>query len=188
MNILYLHGFGSCFKPDSAKVRTLEKLGPVHGIELDYSRASHDLAGQVRDAVVRHGITLLVGTSMGGWLAARMGRELNLPFVAANPAPHPALSLARKPARGTDHQGRPYQLHPERIATYGEIETAGHGLVLFDKADDVIDYRDTLARIQGHLGYRLYEGGSHRFEHMEEALPDIRALVEGTGAETAASS
>ncbi|WP_026987043.1 hypothetical protein [Fodinicurvata fenggangensis] len=64
------------------RVRCLEKPGTVHGIELDYSRFSHELAEQVRAAVVRHGITLLVGTSMGGWLAARMGRQLNLPYGA----------------------------------------------------------------------------------------------------------
>ena len=36
MKILYIHGFGSHYDPSKSKVQTLQSLGVVIGINLDY--------------------------------------------------------------------------------------------------------------------------------------------------------
>ncbi|MCU7807501.1 MAG: hypothetical protein KZQ73_06485, partial [Candidatus Thiodiazotropha sp. (ex Semelilucina semeliformis)] len=53
--------------------------------------------------------------------------------------------------------------------------------LLMDKGDELIDYRDVEKCYQGIADIRLFEGGSHAFEHMDEAVAIIgdihRSLV-----------
>ncbi len=49
-------------------------------------------------------------------------------------------------------------------------------LVLLDEGDDVLDYRAAQAFYRDCGQVIVYPGGSHRFDHMAEALPEIRAL------------
>jgi predicted esterase YcpF (UPF0227 family) len=51
-------------------------------------------------------------------------------------------------------------------------------LVLLDKADEVIDYRVAESFYRGCGTTIVYAGGSHRFDHLPEALPAIRRLYE----------
>jgi predicted esterase YcpF (UPF0227 family) len=54
--------------------------------------------------------------------------------------------------------------------------------LLHDKGDELIDYRQAVAAYDGFADIRLFEGGSHAFDHMEEAVAIIggihRALEE----------
>ena len=49
-------------------------------------------------------------------------------------------------------------------------------LVLLDADDEVLDYRRAETALRGCGRTIVYPGGSHRFEHLAEALPAIRAL------------
>jgi predicted esterase YcpF (UPF0227 family) len=42
--------------------------------------------------------------------------------------------------------------------------------LLHDKADELIDYREAAADYEGIADIHLYEGGSHTFEHMDDAV------------------
>ena len=44
---------------------------------------------------------------------------------------------------------------------------------IVDLADEVLDARATIKRYEGKVALHAFEGGSHRFDHMEEALPMI---------------
>jgi hypothetical protein len=52
-------------------------------------------------------------------------------------------------------------------------------LLLLDADDEVLDYRIAEAALRGCGKTLVYPGGSHRFEHLAEALPEIRALYAG---------
>jgi len=52
-------------------------------------------------------------------------------------------------------------------------------LLLLDAGDEVLDYRLAEAAFRGCGKTIVYPGGSHRFDHLAEALPEIRALVAG---------
>jgi predicted esterase YcpF (UPF0227 family) len=52
-------------------------------------------------------------------------------------------------------------------------------LVLLDANDEVLDYRLAEAAFRGCGRTIVYPGGSHRFDHLAEALPEIRALYAG---------
>ncbi|MFO8030735.1 MAG: YqiA/YcfP family alpha/beta fold hydrolase [Cyclonatronaceae bacterium] len=132
-------------------------------------------AGGQRDVV-------LAGTSLGGYWAARFGNLLNLPAVLINPTIHPYQSLRRY----TGHRLHNFvtrtrnTLRESVPKSYHDIERSGDFLVLLDKGDEVLDYQTALAWYEPHLPADriiVFEGGSHRFGHMEEALPHIRQFL-----------
>jgi len=51
--------------------------------------------------------------------------------------------------------------------------------VLLDANDEVLDYRLAETAFRGCGRTIVYPGGSHRFDHLAEALPEIRALYAG---------
>jgi len=62
-----------------------------------------------------------------------------------------------------------------------EIETVAGGLpttLFLDRGDEVIDYRIAEAIYRGIGELRLFDGGSHAFDHMTEAVARIRLLYE----------
>jgi uncharacterized protein len=170
LNILYLHGFGSEYNPASTKVAELRKLGAVFGIDLDYTLGFQTVLNQVQAHINSAGIDLVVGTSMGGYLASHSG----LPFVAINPAVSPSQSLNKYLGEFTDYQGVSKMLTIMAVDSYPDVCTTGVGMVLLDQADEVIDAHATLNRLREHYEVIMYAGGNHRFEHMDLALDAVR--------------
>lgn len=173
MNILYIHGFGSKFDPSSDKVISLSKLGNVEGIDIDWTRpAQHNISRIIEAAAPM--ADLIVGTSMGGWGAAKAGAAIGVPFVSINPAVDPGQSLKRYLGDGIDYNGALYSLVKKTVETYTAIDGSGCGLILLDEGDTVIPYKPTVKALTDHYDINTFEGGSHRFEHMEQALPIIK--------------
>ena len=153
-------------------------------------------AGEARNGLA------LAGTSLGGYWAARFGNHFGIPAVLINPTIHPHQSLKRY----VGHKLLNFVTRSRNIlrdevpASYGDIERSGHFLVLLDKGDEVLDYRVTeqwfaSGKISGSshpaqpetpapetvrrdcCKVVTFEGGSHRFSHMDEALPHIRQFL-----------
>ena len=170
MNILYVHGFGSQFDETSNKIQSLKDLGTVFGVNIDYTRPKHELSEELCLVAIELGIDLLVGTSMGGYMVAAVGDKLGVPFVAINPAIKPGESLKKYLGTHRTYFGEAYTLTEATIRTFDAIETTGCGLILLDKGDDVISYQDTKLLLDEHYSVKVFEGGSHRFEHMSESI------------------
>ena len=130
----------------------------------------------------------LAGTSLGGYWAARFGREFGIPAVLINPTIHPHRSLQRY----VGHKLLNFVTRDRNIlrkevpASYGDIEREGDFLILLDKGDEVLHYREaeqwfaggtaasTTAPAADHkCKIATFEGGSHRFDHMDESHPEI---------------
>jgi predicted esterase YcpF (UPF0227 family) len=171
MNILYIHGFGSAFDPESEKVKALGTLGTVYGVNLDYTMPFEVTKELVADAIQHHQIDLIVGTSMGGYTASQCAA--GIPFVAINPAIDPATSLQKYLGWHTDYSGNKFCLTPQIIQDLPKFNTVGAGLILLDLADEVIDANITQAELQSHYKVVAWAGGHHRFAHIAEALPII---------------
>ena len=45
--------------------------------------------------------------------------------------------------------------------------------VILDLGDEILDVRRTIRKYEGKVALHVFEGGSHRFDHMEDALPKI---------------
>lgn len=75
----YLHGFTSRFDITIDKIKTLARPGPVYGHDIDYTQGWEDVIEESLDKLMQVNPDLLVGTSMGGWLAGISGAETGIP-------------------------------------------------------------------------------------------------------------
>lgn len=176
MKIGYLHGFGSRFDPDSDKLKHLSVLTDtdILGIDLDYTKPINSLVDKITKAF--ENVDMVVGTSMGGYYAAKIGALLGVPFVAINPATNPKEGLKSYLGEGTTYYGEPFILKADVVDEYTEIEKNGCGLILLDEADDVIDSFETMHLLNPYYEVCVFGGGNHRFEHMKEAIPVIKTF------------
>lgn len=177
MKILYLHGFGSKFDKSSDKIKSLEKIGDVVGIDIDYTLPKDSIISKITNFVNDNKIELIVGTSMGGYMAGHVGTKELVPHVMINPAIDPSVSLLKYIGDGYNYSGKHYNLSENTIKQYEPLDTPREmGLLILDKGDEVIDYKETLDKI-GKSDSIVFDGGSHRFDHMEESLDKILSFV-----------
>jgi predicted esterase YcpF (UPF0227 family) len=162
MNILYLHGYKAKFDIDSPKNKILSQIGKVHGFDIDYDKPYEDIESDFLKKMGENKIDLLVGTSMGGYLANRLGTEYGVPFVMINPVIDPRAVLEK------------YNHSPEIVESY-KCKAIIHpcGLLLLDRGDTVIPIGPTLEYFNDFYETHIFEGGDHRFQHMEDSLIKI---------------
>lgn len=180
INILYLHGFGSFFNEQAEKIVVLKNNlnCVVFGKDIDYTKTPKEIVDSFYDIFLEREIHLLVGTSMGGWLSAELGARWGVPFVAINPAINPSETLNQYIGQAKDYRGVDYTLLEETVRMYTPMRTDGCGLILLDMADEVIDSIETINNYDKYYDVRTFEGGDHRFRHMEEAIPIIHKFCE----------
>jgi uncharacterized protein len=180
MNVAYLHGFASFWNPASDKARSLSVMGSVSGFDVDYTAGA--------GAVIEHALTqldvlqpdVLVGCSMGGWLAAVLSERCDIPFVALNPAVDPVHTLNRYIGSGLDYRGKRYCLSGDTVDTFFPMPERARGLIFLDAEDEVLDSDVTLNAFRAHYPCYMYPGGDHRFQHLDLAVPVIsRWLASG---------
>ncbi len=189
--LVYLHGLNSAGTSAKAAwlrahlphITVLAPTYPAH--EADAAAAMLRAAiAQARAARPADRRLLLVGSSLGGLWAQYLAPELGAGMVLINPALLPEESLLRY--CGPQHNaatGEDYVLTPGHVRALARYRPARCNpavptLVLLDAADEVIDYRVAEAFYRACGRTRVYAGGSHRFEHLPQALPAIRALYE----------
>jgi len=178
--ILYIHGFASC--GDSTKSRLLkahfgesEVLAPDIPVEPDAALRV------LRLLIETHNITLLIGSSLGGFYATALSGEYMLDAVLINPSVHPYQTLA--PYVGTNSFWCSGELFEWKSAYLQELARIAETmrlpdvrlLVLLQTGDEVLDYRVAEAV------YRDYEvvveaGGNHRFENLGAYLERIETF------------
>ena len=122
---------------------------------------------------------------MGAWLASHVGASIGVPVVMLNPAMTPAVSL-KKYVEVTENAldfGGHHMLPIDRsiVDAYFPIATNAWGLVLLEKDDDLFNYKDSEDYLTKYYRVIVSEGGSHRYESLEDRLEDIEYLVEMSG-------
>jgi predicted esterase YcpF (UPF0227 family) len=188
--IIYLHGLNSAGSSHKAALLR-ERLAPIQVISPTYpAQAAAEsvalLTSQLREvtAATKPEIPrLLVGSSMGGfygaWLARRLGFDH---LVLINPALQPWKLLQQVEGwQCNEAKQERYYLSAEMVAVTREFATEPSELgipatLLHDKGDELIDYRQAVAAYDGIADIRLFEGGSHAFEHMDEAVAIIGGI------------
>lgn len=184
MNVLYIHGFGSDFNPSKDKVKVVVSELPKYLCDLDLPV---EVLGESIDYCIENpvdkmvefstgkNIDLIIGTSMGAWTASHVGEAIGVPWVAINPSCTPNKSLARYLERNgeVDFVGRTINLTESHLDSVYSEEIRRGGLFVFDDGDELFDYKETLKFLGEGVPHVVFEGGSHRFEHMAEAIPYI---------------
>lgn len=184
MIIAYLHGYNSYFK-ENEKVKALRILGRVVGLDIDYNVDSDVVIDKVCDWAIKEDVDLIVGCSMGGWLASHVGASIGVPAVMLNPAISPSSSLKKYidvPEGELDYGGYPMRsIDRSVVESYPAISKKAWGLVLLEKGDDIFNYKNSKSILSKYYKVIVSNGGSHRYESLEDRLEDIEYLVEIAG-------
>ena len=187
MRYVYLHGFNSAFDPEANKVKTLSFLGNVIGITYDTFSSYDEIFSYITSQVPTDSLNevTFVGTSLGGFWAAQMGKHYRCPSVIINPCYDPGSMLRKYQGSPTKnyHNSVTSVLTSEVVDTYNSKYIYGQDktykylpLVLLDMGDEVIGSGGT-ALVLKEFPMKRFEGGSHRFDHMEESLETIHDYI-----------
>jgi predicted esterase YcpF (UPF0227 family) len=175
---IYIHGFGSKYDPESNKIKSLNKIFNVHGITLDYTKSYNSIIKELKEFNSKVLADIIIGTSLGGFYANQLGVLIKEPFVSINPSIEPKITLKKYIGKGIDYNNKPYELNESTVNEYPEFINSAYGLILLDKDDDVIDPNRTIELYKDTYRIVSFNGGSHRFEHIEESLNPILKFYE----------
>ena len=178
--ILYIHGFASC--GDSTKTRLLKAyfggdavLAPDMPVEPDETIVF------LRGLIETHDVSMLIGSSLGGFYTTVLSAEFGLDAVLINPSVHPYRTLA--PFVGTNtfwcsgetfEWKKTYLLQLARIAETMRLPQK-ELLVLLQSGDEVLDHT-VAADVFRDYDVVVEHGGNHRFENLGDYLERIGAF------------
>mgnify|MGYP003648820431 CR=1 FL=1 len=127
--ILYLHGLES--KQGGEKVGFLAGQAYVYAPAMDYRE--EDLHGKVHNMIMKFKPDLLIGSSMGGYVAHEFAKAFNLPAILLNPALH----------------SRSFEPDLDTFILSYDTSFQEHQIVVLGKEDKVIDPKRTKEMLQG---------------------------------------
>ena len=179
--ILYLHGFRS--SPQSWKARLLAAAMAERGLADRFH--CPDLAHDPRQAIAQAeailaahpGPCTLVGSSLGGYYATWLAEKHLLRAALINPAVVAPISLQKYLGTQTNlHTGASFEFTEAHIAQLRALEveqiTPGRYLLMVEKGDEVLDYRDAVTRYAG-CRQEVFDGGDHSFTRFPDTLPQL---------------
>jgi len=181
--IIVIHGFGSAGRGGKAMLfREYFKDFPCIAPSLSYvPKLAIDTLEQLIESC--DDVTL-VGSSLGGYYAIYLAEKYGLKAVLINPAVNSSRTLKRVLEMGGmatnyyDNTAFTWNLnHVEMLQKY-KVDAVKNGeyLLLLQKGDDVLDYRDAVAKLPNATTI-IEEGGTHPFEGIERHFEGIRAFL-----------
>ena len=191
--IIYLHGFSSAAASNKAGIFK-RALSENPFLILDYpAHQPHAAVSLITRTIISAKseypgeVLTLMGSSMGGFYARFLALALAVVdrVVMINPALQPQLTLEPYIGLNTNMvTGEPFEFSRqdfEDLADYAcePVSQLTPTLVLLDEGDEVIDHRVAASAYATAGRVVVYPGGSHRFEHIDEAIPEIRNFVAG---------
>jgi len=192
---LYLHGFlssGESYKGRWFTEKNLSTTNSPLGKIICPTYSQKDLLAGIApiEALLQrwqetgHQV-LLMGSSLGGYLAQYYGNRFNLPYIMINPALNPCDLFEDYLGEHTNpYTGETLVLRAEYQSVLAKLEVAApnpeiHSLLLADSADEIADIPFAVNKYQNllHAQTIIYPGGNHAFIHLEEAWPEIVAFA-----------
>lgn len=177
-NLLYIHGFASRFDVNSEKIKHLSKFFGVNGIDIDWTKEPEINLDTIKKFILDNDIDAVIGTSLGGWASAVVGNRLGIPFISINPSIDPQITLKKYIGTNNDYSGGTYTLTENIINQYFPFPNNGCGLILLDLGDNVIDVNKTINNLKNEFNIITFEGGNHRFTHIEDSIELIKSHLE----------
>ena len=179
--ILYLHGF--CSSPESWKARLLADAMNRRGQGERFfcpflSPVPREAIAQAEEIIHREaGPLTVVGSSLGGFYATCLAEKFDLRAVLVNPAVVAPISLEKYLGTQTNlHTQETFEFTVEHIAQLRALEvgraTPERYLLMVETGDEVLDYRQAVARYAG-CRQIVLEGGDHSFTRFPDYLPQL---------------
>ncbi|MDR2787555.1 MAG: esterase [Candidatus Accumulibacter sp.] len=179
--ILYLHGFSS--SPASWKARLLADALSARGLgdRLFCPFLSHvpdEAIGQAEAIIGGHdGPLTVAGSSLGGFYATWLAEKYGLAAALINPAVTAPVSLEKYLGTQTNlHTREAFEFTPAHLAQLRALEvlrvTPSRYLLMVETGDEVLDYRQAVARYAGCRRIVL-PGGDHSFTRFPEYVAQL---------------
>jgi len=184
-SLIYLHGFNS--SPQSHKATVLGKLLSARGLAASYCcptlppRADQAIAIIEAEIARRAGPDLrpltFVGSSLGGFYATWLAEKHDARAVLINPAinPHTGLRQYLGPQQNL-YTGEQYELTEAHVQEWARLWcptiTPSRYLLMVETGDEVLDYREAVARYAG-AEQIVVQGGDHMFQSFPEHIPRL---------------
>ena len=185
--ILYLHGFLS--SPASAKAVQLGARAAERGIPFACPKLPIDPAAalQIAADLIQNASTpvTLVGSSLGGHYATWLAERHGLKAVLVNPSVLAHLSLERYLGpQANSHSGETNEFTRDHIAALRatqveKITRPERYWLLVETGDEVLDYRQAVARYAG-VRQDVLEGGDHSFTRWQEFIDPVLDFATGS--------
>ena len=124
----------------------------------------------------------IMGSSLGGYLAAKASEQYGVKIVLINPAVFPSLLLQQYAGPQTHpYTQENYQIDENYLQQLTVLDTQAlrhpeKCWLLLQKGDEVLNYQESFAKYQ-HCKITCEEGGDHSFIGFERFLPDIIAFL-----------
>ncbi len=183
--IIYIHGFGSSGRGGKS-LQLLEyfKSQNIPSISPSLSYVPELAIDTLEQLIESYDEVTLIGSSLGGFYSIYLAEKYGLKAVLINPAVDSSKTLKRMLSLngmatnyydGTHFEWR--QNHIDMLLNY-KVEDIKNGeyFLLLQTGDDVLDYRDALAKLPNAKSI-VEEGGTHPFEGIERHFESIRDYV-----------
>lgn len=180
-SLIYLHGF--CSSPASWKARRLADY--LTAIGLGDRFACPTLSPVPMEAIASaeallaraDGEVTLVGSSLGGYYASWLAEKHDLRAVLVNPAVQAPGLLSGLLGRHVNfHSGEAFDFTPAHVEQLRALATPEitpeRYFLLVETGDEVLDYRQAVARYAG-CRQIVLEGGDHSFTRFPDLVPQI---------------
>jgi predicted esterase YcpF (UPF0227 family) len=179
--LLYLHGFTS--GPQSHKAQALGARMRERGLSDRFlspqlPAAPAEAIALAEDLVARHGVTTVVGSSLGGYYSTWLAEKFDLKAVLVNPAVVAHLSLQKYigPQRWL-YTGESFDFTMDHVEQLRAIAVPALAKperfwLLVEEGDETLDYRDAVRRYAG-ARQTVLPGGDHSFTRWNDYLDPI---------------
>ncbi|HJV25292.1 MAG TPA: YqiA/YcfP family alpha/beta fold hydrolase [Aromatoleum sp.] len=188
--IIYLHGFRSA--PASIKAQAMLRHMTERGLAHEFwceqlPVGPKDAIALIETQIARCRATrpelapTLVGSSLGGYYATHLAEKHDLKAVLVNPAVVAPLSLEAYVGEQTNlYTGETFQFTHDYIVELRAMDVATitrpeKYWLLVETGDEVLDYRDAVAKYAGGR-QTVLEGGDHGFSRWTDYLDEILAF------------
>ena len=179
--ILYLHGF--CSSPESWKATLLGDAMRARGLADRFfcpalSPVPNEAIAQAENILhSQNGPLTLIGSSLGGFYSTYLAEKHDLRAALINPAVVAPLSLNAYIGTQTNlHTGETFEFTAGHIEQLRMLEcsaiTPERYLLLVETGDEVLDYRQAVARYAG-CRQEIFPGGDHSFTRFPDLLPQL---------------
>lgn len=183
--ILYLHGFTS--GPQSHKSQALGKRMRERGLGDRFlapqlPAAPREAIALAEELISRHGVTTVIGSSLGGYYSTWLAEQFDLKAVLVNPAVVAHLSLQKYIGPQTWlYTGESFDFTLEHVEQLRAIEVPvlakpQRFWLLVEEGDETLDFRDAVRRYAG-TRQTVLPGGDHSFTRWNDYLDDIIAFA-----------
>lgn len=181
--IIYIHGFGSSGQGGkSSQFREYFKGKEIPFIAPSLSYVPELAISTLEELIESYDEVTLMGSSLGGFYAMYLSEKYGLKAVLINPAMNSSRTLKRvlslKAHNYYDESSFEWnEAHVDMLKKYITHEVHDNNyFMLLQKGDDVLDYKEALAKIPK-AKLVLEEGGSHPFDGIERYFSQIEEFL-----------